>query len=128
MLPLLTILLVTAISIFKLDLASATDSTCVILLKVLWVRLLLFMPLFLDTSCVFGLSSARLLVAQQWLLASIVVILSNIGSDWPTDLYDHLLNFSKAGFSNPAIQTLSCDWSIKCVGDLLLKLLEGVES
>jgi hypothetical protein len=120
--PVLIVLFLTTVSIYNLDEISATDSASTVLSKVIWLRLLLFMPLFVDTSGIYSFRAIRFLVAQQYVLASVAFLFLKKGND-EMSMPNQLLQFGRAGFSNPAIRTLSCDWVIKIAGDVSFMLV-----
>jgi hypothetical protein len=110
------------VSIYNLDEVSATDSAWTVLSKVIWLRLLLFIPLFVHTSGIYGFLAISLLVTQQDVLASVAFLSLKKRND-EMGMSNQLLQFGRAGFCNPAIRTLSCNWVIKAVGDVFLKLV-----
>jgi hypothetical protein len=115
--PAVAVLSVTAYSVITLKPTSTTESDWQVLTRVLWLRLLLFVPLFIDTTSLFKVKHMQSLLVEQFAPLSLLLVASSFGwygfsETWPSIL---------AGFGNPAVRTLSTDLLVKCVGDFLLK-------
>lgn len=121
-LAVMVLLLIAVLSIANLAEATPEESTWMILGKVFWLRSLLFMPLFLDTTGSYDNSTKRLLTGQQIILSGIIA-LSTGTTSYRNDLTNHLPEFFQASYENAAIRTLTCDWVVKIVGDRVLKVL-----
>ena len=111
------VLFITASSILGLKPVTARDFDWQVLSVVLWLRLLLFLPLFVDMSSVMssGGDEMHMLGSQQYLLVPMIFLLAYTQENAEGSLRSIIL----AGFSNPAIRTLSSDWLIKLMGDVI---------
>jgi hypothetical protein len=117
--PAVAVLSVTAYAVITLKPTTATESDWQVLTRVLWLRILLFVPLFVDTTSLFNVKHMQSLLVEQLAPLSLILIASSFGRYGFSETWPSIL----AGFSNPAVRTLSSDLLVKCVGDLLLKIV-----
>lgn len=110
------VLAITASSIFRLNPAGPEDSDWLVLAHVLWLRLLLFVPLLVDSRTVLDTGIAHAVVSRQYILSIVVFLLSLTKSQDDSSVWSLI----SAGFSNPAVRTLSSDLVIKIGGDIML--------